>query len=87
MLGQQFDERPGDTAMLDILVSSGGVFDSAEPVVGPPVKDGTMQVQFTDCNAGVITYNIPSVNRSGEVPIERIVLDNVALCESLTGVN
>jgi hypothetical protein len=42
-----------------------------------------MQVQFTDCNAGVIKYNIPSVSRSGEVPIERIVLDNVALCEAL----
>jgi len=73
----------GDTAILDILVSSGGVFDSAEPVVGPPVKDGTMQVQFIDCNAGVITYNIPSVNRSGKVPIERIALDNVGLCEAL----
>ena len=73
----------GDTAILDILVSSGGVFDSAEPAVGLPVKDGTMQVQFTDCNAGVITYNIPSVNRSGEVPIERIGLDNVVLCEAL----
>jgi len=71
----------GDTAMLDILVSSGGVFDSAEPVVGPPVKDGALQIQFTDCKAGVIKYNIPSLNLSGEVPIERIAPDNVALCD------
>ena len=73
----------GDTAMLDVYVSSGGVFDSAEPAVGPPVKDGTMKVQFTGCNAGVITYSIASLNLSGEVPIERIVLDNAALCGSL----
>ena len=73
----------GDTAMLDVYVSSGGVFDSAEPVVGPPVKDGTMKVKFSGCNEGLISYDIPSVGRSAEVPIQRIVLDNVALCESL----
>ena len=33
--------------------------------------------------AGTVTYDIPSVNRAGEVPIERIVLDNVAWCEAL----
>lgn len=73
----------GDTALLDVYVSSGGVFDSAAPAVGPPVHDGTMQLKFSDCNTGVITYDIPSVSLSGEVPIERIVQDNAALCESL----
>ena len=73
----------GDTATLDIYVTSGGVFDSAESVVGPPVKDGTMQVRFSGCNEGLISYDIPSANLSGEVPIERIVLDNIVLCESL----
>jgi endonuclease I len=73
----------GDTALLDIYVSSGGVFDSAVPAVGPPLKDGTMQLKFSDCKTGVITYDIPSVSLSGEVPIERIVQDNAALCESL----
>jgi len=73
----------GDTATLKVYVSSGGVFDAAEPAVGPPVQDGTMEVRFSGCNAGVITYDIPSAGLAGEVPIERIVLDNVALCESL----
>ena len=73
----------GDTALLDVYVTSGGVFDSSVPQVDPPVKDGTMQLKFSDCSTGVITYDIPSVNLSGEVPIERIVQDNVALCESL----
>jgi len=73
----------GDTATLNVYVSSGGVFDSAAPAVGPPVQDGTMQVRFSGCNAGVISYDLPSAGLAGEVPIERIVLDNVALCESL----
>jgi endonuclease I len=73
----------GDTAMLKVYVSSGGVFDSAAPAVGPPVQDGTMEVRFSGCNAGVVSYDIPSVDSAGEVPIERIVLDNVGLCESL----
>jgi hypothetical protein len=72
----------GDTAMLKVYVSSGGVFDSAVPAVGPPVQDGTMEVRFSGCNAGVIRYDIPSVGLAGEVPIQRIVLDNVSLCES-----
>jgi hypothetical protein len=32
----------------------------------------------------VVTYDIPSAGLSGEVPIERIALDNVALCEALS---
>jgi endonuclease I len=75
----------GDTAMLKVYVSSGGVFDSAAPAVGPPVQDGTMQVRFSGCNAGVISYDIPSVGLAGEVPIQRIVLDNVALCAEPDG--
>jgi len=73
----------GDTAMLDVYITSGGVFDSAQPPAGPAVKDGTMKVRFSGCNEGLISYDIPSVERSGDVPIERIVLDNVALCEAL----
>ncbi len=73
----------GDSATLDVFVSSGGVFDSAVPVVGPPVKDGTMTIKWTGCNAGVLTYDIPSIGMVGSIPIERIVLDNVPLCEAL----
>jgi hypothetical protein len=73
----------GDTALLQVYVSSGGVFDAADPAVGPPVPDGTMEVRFSGCNAGVVRYDIPSVARTGEVPIQRLALDRVALCETL----
>jgi glucose/arabinose dehydrogenase len=73
----------GDTATLDIYLSSGGVFDSPVPAVGPPSKEGTMTITWSDCESALVTYDIPSLGLAGEIPIERIVPDNVALCEAL----
>jgi hypothetical protein len=72
----------GDTATLDVFVSSGGVFDSPDPVVPPPVQDGTMTIKWNDCTSATLTYDIPSAGQ-GEIPLQRIVEDNVALCEAL----
>jgi hypothetical protein len=75
----------GDTATLTITVTEGGVFDAAEPAASNDgVGDGTMTIEFADCTAGLVTYDIPSVGRSGEIPIQRIVEDNVPVCESLS---
>jgi len=71
----------GDTATLDVFVSSGGTFDSADPEV-ITVQDGTITIKWTGCNSGILTYNIPSLGLMGEIPIERIVLDNVPACEA-----
>ena len=73
----------GDTATLDVFVTSGGVFDSPVPAVDPPVNDGTMTITWSDCESGLVEYEITSLGLSGEIPIERIVPDNVALCEAL----
>ena len=73
----------GDTATLDINVSSGGVFDSALPAVGPPVQDGTMSVIWSGCNSAILSYEIGSLGLAGEIPLQRIVPDNVGLCQSL----
>lgn len=66
-------------ASLDVYVTSGGVFDSAKPT---PVsdQDGEVLLEFSTCNRGTVTYDIPSIERKSVVPIERIALDNVALC-------
>lgn len=69
-------------AVLDVWVSSGGVFDAAEPVV-TAVQDGEVVVEFSGCNAGTVSYDLHSVGRQGVIPIERVALDNVALCEAL----
>lgn len=76
----------GDTASLTISLTQGGVFDAADPpAVIDPEPYGTMTFEFAGCNEGLVTYSIPSLNLTGEIPIQRIVLDNVALCETLNG--
>jgi probable HAF family extracellular repeat protein len=74
----------GDTANLTIFVTEGGVFDAAEPAATTdPAGDGTMTIEFADCTEGLVSYEITSLGISGEIPIQRIALDNVALCEAL----
>jgi len=74
----------GDTATLTIFVTEGGVFDSPEPVAETDLDgDGTMILEFADCENGLVNYHIASLDISGEFPIERIATDNVVLCETL----
>lgn len=76
----------GDTATMTIYVSKGGVFDSVSPAATTdPAGDGTLTIEFADCVNAMVTYDITSAGLSGEIPIERIAGDNVALCESLAG--
>jgi hypothetical protein len=75
----------GGTASLTIYVTEGGVFDANDPPAeNDGVGDGTMTIEFADCTEGLVTYEINSLNLSGEIPIQRIVPDNVELCEALT---
>ena len=73
----------GDQAVLDISMASGGLFDTPTEIAR--VGDGTIILTFTGCNSGTVEYDIPSIGQSSIVPIERIVTENVALCESLEG--
>jgi hypothetical protein len=74
----------GNTANLTLFVTRGGVFDSDEPPAETdPDGDGTMKLEFADCENGLVTYQIKSLEISGEIPIERIVQDNIALCDLL----
>lgn len=73
----------GDTATLDVSVTSGGVFDSAQPpAVTDPSPAGTITISWVDCNAGLLSYDLPGLGLMGDVPIERIVLDNLPACEA-----
>lgn len=72
----------GDTATLDVFLSTGGVFDSPEPpVTTGPDPVGTMVIKWTSCNSAVLTYDLPTFGVMGEIPIERIVGTYVPLCE------
>ncbi len=74
----------GNTANLTIFVTEGGVFDAAEPAASTDLAgDGTMTLEFADCTEGLVNYEITSLGISGEIPIQRIVPDKIALCEAL----
>jgi len=76
----------GQTANLTISVTRGGVFDAAEPeATTDPSGIGTLTIEFADCANGLVSYEIASLDMSGEIPIQRVALDNVALCETLNG--
>lgn len=72
----------GDTAMLEVFMTAGGVFDAPMPAPDPAELVGTMTIIWTGCNSGVLSYDLPGLGLSGEIPIERIVLDNVPACEA-----
>ncbi len=73
-----------NTAVLYLYNTVGGVFDSPEPA--PHSEEiGEIYVEFSSCNSGTVGYEIPDLGLQGEVPIERIALDNIALCEILSG--
>ncbi len=72
----------GDTAVMDVLNSSGGRFDSPDPVVGPPTRVGELVIQWEDCRNATLSYQIDGVGER-TFPIRRISDDNVPLCEML----
>jgi hypothetical protein len=77
----------GTSAELSIDWTAGGAFDAAQPMPRW-YQDGTIELGFTDCRSGQIHYSwggddIAHPVVSGVIPIERIVDDSVALCESL----
>ena len=68
-------------AVLDIEIASGGIFDTASEITR--VLDGSITLSFDDCITGTVEYNIPSIDRQGIVPIQRVAKDNIVLCEAL----
>lgn len=76
-----FGNYAGNLAVLDVELTVGGVFNSDEPA---PVQsaDGTIEIEFMDCNSAIIRYDITSAGVMGEIPISRIAIDNVPLCQA-----
>lgn len=76
-----FGNYAGNLAVLDVELTVGGIFNSDEPA---PVQsaDGTIEIEFIDCNSAIIRYDITSAGVIGEIPISRIAIDNVPLCQA-----
>jgi len=73
-------------AMMQIEMTSGGIFDTATDITrtDPPGSDGTILLTFDSCNSGTVEYDIPSINQQGIVHIQRVVNDNIMICEALS---
>ena len=71
----------GNTANLNVTLTTGGLFDDPAPVTNTP--EGTITLTFEDCTKGTVDYDFTAAGISGSVPISRPANDNVALCESL----
>jgi hypothetical protein len=73
-------------ADLSIFLTSGGIFDNGAPAATTdPTPYGTMTLTFSDCNNGLVEYNLPSLNESGSIAITRVSAENVAACEASLG--
>ena len=70
------------TAVLELWQTEGGVFDQGQPEPSWE-PDGTLTLEFDTCSTATATYDIPSANVSGTIPLERIALDNVRRCYEL----
>lgn len=77
-----FGTFSGASATLEVTNTRGGRFDRAEPA---PVNEsaGTITLRFENCGEGTVAYELPGADLSGVIPIERVVGDNIPLCESL----
>jgi len=77
----------GDHALMNIELTSGGIFDTSTEITrtDPPGSDGTLLLTFVDCSSGTIEYDIPSINKQGIVPIQRVAYDNIVMCNTLAG--
>ena len=74
----------GNTATLTIYVTRGGLFNSVVPATSTDLDgDGTITLEFTDCTSGVVSYDITSLGKSGQIPIQRVAAGNIPLCEAL----
>lgn len=73
----------GNRAVLKAELTSGGQFNSGEPMPMQQTDYGEIVLEFDDCKGGKVTFDFPSANQSGEFAIQRTLEDNVALCEAM----
>jgi hypothetical protein len=74
----------GDTAVLDVYETVGGVFDSVQPVPQTSNPIGTIVITWQDCLHATLDYDLPAQGLDGRINLVRIAADNVALCVALT---
>jgi len=73
----------GNQVVLNMELTTGGVFNGSDPLPTQDTAYGTMTIVFKDCTEATVTFNFPGPAASGEFIINRVVPDNVSMCEVL----
>jgi hypothetical protein len=73
-------------AELNVFLTQGGVFDDDQPAATTDSNPyGTITLSFSDCNNGLIEYDLPAANQSGSIAITRVSAENIEACEASLG--
>ncbi|MEJ8568621.1 hypothetical protein [Elongatibacter sediminis] len=81
-----FGPYDGSQAVLDVELTKGGVFNAPNPKPSQSAG-GTITVEFSNCESGQISFDLPSIGEQGQVPIQRLAPDLVGYCKTLDGVS
>jgi FtsP/CotA-like multicopper oxidase with cupredoxin domain len=73
----------GNRAELKAELTTGGKFNTSDPLPTQNTKYGTINVEFANCKKGSVEFDFPSTGESGTFSIQRVLESNVALCDAL----
>ncbi len=73
----------GNKAELNAELTSGGVFNTSDPMPTQDTNYGTISLDFVSCEEATVNFNFPATGETGAFIINRVVPDNTALCEAL----
>ncbi|NRB72298.1 MAG: hypothetical protein HRU51_10335, partial [Xanthomonadales bacterium] len=74
----------GNSATLDVAYTTGGVFDGVSTKQQTVTGQGTVSIEFADCGAATLDYELPAASVAGTIELERVVRENEALCRQLS---
>jgi hypothetical protein len=64
-------------------LTTGGKFNTSNPLPTQDAEYGTMTIEFSHCNLASVEYDFPTAGESGFFTATRVVESNVPLCEEL----
>lgn len=75
----------GHRAELKAELTTGGRFNASDPLATQDTSYGTISIEFWHCNLASVEYDFPGPGLSGSFSMQRVLDDNVGLCEALSG--
>jgi cyclophilin family peptidyl-prolyl cis-trans isomerase len=70
----------GNQAVLKAELTSGGMFNSSNPLPVQDTEYGTITLEFENCTLANVIFDFPSAGESGQFDIRRVLEDNEARC-------